>query len=295
MLLISAVIWGSAFVAQSEGAKLVDTFTFNGVRYVLGGVVLLPVILIFQKLPQSNIRKTVSLKKTILYGAICGVLLFAASSFQQEGLNFTTAGKSGFITALYMIFVPIFGIFTGKKPNWLIWISVAIATFGMYLLCIKESFTLQYGDLLTLFCSLCFTLHILSLDRFSPKVNGVILSCVQFFTCGILSLIGMLLFETPNLSSILSAWLPILYAGVMSSGVAFTLQVIAQKDTDPTIASMVMSMESVFSAVFAWLLIQQTMTLREVFGCIVIFTAIVISQLAESPIVKNKLRRTHQV
>ena len=203
-----------------------------------------------------------------------------ASSFQQIGIGYTTVGKAGFITALYIIIVPILGIFLKKKVPLAVWLSVFIAAVGMYLLCITEKFTIGMGDLLMLACAFCFSAHILVIDHFSPHVDGVRMSCIQFFTCSLLSAVAMFLFEKPNLPDILSAWLPILYAGVLSSGVGYTLQIIAQKNTNPTVASLLMSLESVFAVLAGWVLLGQKLSLRELLGCVLVFAAILLAQLA---------------
>ena len=221
--------------------------------------------------------------KTLLLGGVCcGIMLCIASNFQQYGISFTTVGKAGFITALYIIIVPVLGLFMKKKVGAKIWIGVALATAGLYLLCMtSESFSVSKGDLLVLVCAGFFSLHILIIDHFSPKCDGVRLSCIQFFVCGVISMAASFLFETPNLTTILSGWLPILYAGVMSCGVAYTLQIIGQKNMDPTVASLILSLESVFSVLAGWGLLNQKLSARELFGCVLMFAAILLAQLPE--------------
>ena len=251
LLLLAAIIWGIAFVAQSVGMKYVGGFTFNAVRSLIGAVVLIPLIFILKKRnspsdsaskasgrsdTSSNTVSNIQEKKTLIIGGIaCGICLCLASNFQQFGIKYTTVGKAGFITACYIVIVPVIGLFLGKKCTKFIWAAVAMALIGLYLLCITDGFSIGKGDLLVLVCAFLFSLHILVIDYFSPKVDGVKLSCIQFLTCGVLSGIPALLLEHPELSSILAAWQPILYAGVMSCGVAYTLQIIFQKNMNPTV------------------------------------------------------------
>lgn len=285
MLILTALIWGSSFVAQSVGMDYVGPFTFNAVRSLVGGIVLIPVILLMNKSKaKDKIEGEEATKggfnKTLLIGGIlCGVALFAGSTFQQFGLMYTTAGKSGFITALYIIIVPLLGIFIKKKVPLKVWLCVLIAMIGFYLLSINEGFAINKGDLLTLICSFFFSFHILLIDYYSPRVDGVQMSSIQFFVAGIISLIATFTFEDPQISAILSAWAPILYAGVLSCGVAYTLQVVAQKNTDPVVASLLLSLESVFAVIAGWLILIQSLSLKEGFGCVLVFIAIVITQL----------------
>ena len=206
--------------------------------------------------------------------------LFAASNMQQLGIVHTTVGKSGFITALYVVIVPIMGIFLRKKMPRIIWFCVALSVVGLYLLCMTgESFSLNYGDLLTLICAILFSVHILIIDYYSPQGDGVVISCIQFFTCGVLSAIVMLFAESPSVTNIFAAKWPILYAGVLSSGVAYTLQVVAQKNVNPTVASLILCLESVVSAIAGWLILHETLTARELLGCGLMFIAIVLAQV----------------
>lgn len=282
MLLLTAFIWGTAFVAQSVGADFVGPFTFICVRSVLGGLVLLPVIFVLDKTGITHKPETKADKKTLAIGGICcGAALAVASVVQQMGVERTTVGKAGFITALYILIVPMIGLFLKKKVGKLVWIGVGLALVGMYLLCITESFTIGFGDLLVLICSFCYSIHIMVIDYFSPKADGVRLSCIQFFTAAVISGIFMLLFETPSLSGLMGAAFPIAYAGIMSSGVAYTLQVVAQKDTDPTVASMLMSLESVFALLAGWVLLNQALSVKEMCGAVLVFCAIILAQLPE--------------
>ncbi len=282
LLFLTATIWGVAFVAQSVGMDYVEPFTFNAVRNMIGAIVLLPCIGLLNRLNgKNNGEAGEPQKKTLIIGGIfCGVLLFVASNLQQFGIQYTTVGKAGFITAMYIVLVPVFGIFLHKKAGLKIWAAVALAVAGLYLLCMTDgSFSLQMGDLLVLVCAVAFSFHILVIDYFSPKVDGVKLSCIQFFTCAVLSAIGMLLFEEPKLSQILAAWVPILYAGVMSCGVAYTLQIIGQKGMNPTVASLILSLESVVSLLAGWVILGQKLSKRELAGCALAFAAIILVQL----------------
>ena len=252
LLLLCAMIWGAAFVAQSEGMQYVGPFTMGATRFFLAGLVLLPVIRVLDRKGWSQNRPVTKedKKRQLAAGAICGVLLFAATTLQQFGLLDTTVGKSGFVTALYIVFVPIVGVLTGKKAGLRVWLCAAAAVFGMYLLCVGSGFSVAGGDLLTLGCAVLFTFHICYISAVSPRMDGVRLSCVQFFVCSALSAIGMFVFESPDWASIRSCWLPIVYAGVFSGGVAYTFQIIGERDVQPALASLLMSLESVFAALF---------------------------------------------
>ena len=286
LLLLTAFIWGTAFVAQSVGMDYVGAFTFNMCRFFLGGLVLSPAVILIARResgagaegsPAGTRRGRI--RDGVRGGLACGVVLFVASSFQQVGISMTTVGKSGFITALYIVLVPVCGIFMKKRIPRLVWLGVALATAGMYLLCVTESFTVNRGDIYLFCCALSFTAHILVIDRVSPHADGILISCVQFLTAGILSAVLTLLFETPRLTAILAAAPPILYSGVLSCGVAYTLQVVAQKDTDPTVASLLMSLESVFSLLAGWVILHQNLSPRELLGCVLVFTAVILAQL----------------
>lgn len=280
LLLLTATIWGVAFVAQSVGMDYVQPFTFNGIRSIIGGLVLIPCIFLLNRLksPSEPIQKSSS-RPLLAGGVLCGLCLFAASSFQQFGIKYTTVGKAGFITACYIVIVPILGLFLKKKCSPLIWVSVLLALVGLYFLCMSGSISLGLGDLLVLIGAFLFSIHILVIDHYSPLADGVQLSCIQFFVCGVLSLICMFLFETPDLSMILMAWLPILYAGVLSCGVAYTLQVVGQKNMNPTVASLILSMESCISVLAGWLILGQALSSRELLGCVLMFAAIILAQI----------------
>ena len=280
LLLLTATIWGVAFVAQSVGMDYVQPFTFNGIRSIIGGLVLIPCIFLLNRLksPSEPIQKSSS-RPLLAGGILCGLCLFAASSFQQFGIKYTTVGKAGFITACYIVIVPILGLFQKKKCSSLIWVSVLLALVGLYFLCMSGSISLGLGDLLVLIGAFLFSIHILVIDHYSPLADGVQLSCIQFFVCGVLSLICMFLFETPDLSMMLMAWLPILYAGVLSCGVAYTLQVVGQKNMNPTVASLILSMESCISVLAGWLILGQALSSRELLGCVLMFAAIILAQI----------------
>lgn len=294
ILFLTAVIWGVAFVAQSAGMEYLGPFTYNGVRSVLGGLVLLPCIALLNRLQGKNGKEVPCEQETeaageragdrrqlLTGGLCCGVVLFAASNFQQFGIQYTTVGKAGFITAMYILIVPLLGLLLHKKVGMQVWMGVLYGIAGLYLLCMKDSFRLEKGDALVLVCAVIFSLHILVIDHFSQKVDGVKMSCIQFWVCGILSLFCSLLFESPDLQSILASWLPICYGGIMSCGVAYTLQIIGQKGMNPTVASLILSLESVVAVVAGFLILGQSMSRRELFGCLMMVMAIVSAQLPE--------------
>ncbi len=283
ILLLTATIWGVAFVAQSVGMEYVGPFTFNAVRTFLGAIVLVPCIIVFRRKESQNGRQLLA------GGLICGVLLFVASSLQQMGIQYTSVGKAGFITALYIVLVPVIGMFFRRKTGVKIWIGVALAVIGMYLLCLKQGdMRLETGDLLLLGCAVAYSFQILSVEHFSPLVDGVKMSCIQLFVCSFLSAICMCIFETPRIESILDAKIPILYAGIMSCGVAYTLQIIGQKGLNSTVASLIMSLESVISLLAGWIILGQTLSGRELTGCIIVFAAIVLVQLPVGRKAENK-------
>jgi drug/metabolite transporter (DMT)-like permease len=277
LLLLAATIWGTAFVAQQVGMDHVSPFTFNAARSLIGGIFLTPIVLLLKRHRRDS--APVSQKQTWVGGVCCGVLLFVASGLQQFGISYTTVGKAGFLTALYIIMVPLVSILLRKRPTPLVWISVGLSLAGLYLLCMTESLSLSLGDSLVILCAVAFTFHILVIDHFTPRVDCVQMSCIQFYVCGVLSLVCALVFETPHLSSLLAAWVPILYAGVLSSGVAYTLQIVGQRNLDPTVASLIMSLESVISALSGWIILHEAMTGREVLGCVLMFGAIVLAQI----------------
>ena len=286
LLLLTALIWGCAFVAQSVGMDYVGPFTFNSVRCMVGSVVLLPVIFLMDSwkrksgMSEEEMKKERGDKKTLLTGGICcGVVLAAASSLQQFGILFTTVGKAGFITAMYIVLVPILGIFLGKKIRPLILLCVFMAVLGLYFLCMTEKLSLGIGDFLVLLCALVFSVHILVIDHFSPLVDGVRMSAIQFLTAGIVCAVPMFVWEDPHMADLLAAWMPVLYAGVMSCGVGYTLQVVAQKNTDPVLASLILSLESAFSLLAGWVILGQKLSPKELGGCLLVFLAIILAQI----------------
>lgn len=300
MLLITAAIWGSAFVAQKSGMDYIGPFTYGGIRMFIGGLVLIPVILLMSKgkVNAENISKDEKTKQNrllIIGGVCCGIVLFAASSLQQFGVSYTTAGKAGFITTLYVVLVPIFSLVIGKRVRPIMWLCVLMGAAGLYLLCMTDSsFKLQLGDMLVLLCAFGFTVHIMVVDYFAPRLDGVKLSCIQFLVSGALGMICMFIFEEPEPAAILDCWLPILYAGVLSSGVGYTLQVVAQKDAEPTIASLLMSLESVFAVIAGAIILHESMSGRELLGCVVIFAAVIIAQLPSKEEREQKRLSAHE-
>lgn len=279
MLFITAFIWGVAFVAQSVGMDYIGPFTFNGIRMILAAFAVLPTIWIFREKDIDSKTGKSRISFGIYGGIVCGICLFAASMLQQTGIQYTTVGKAGFITALYIIIVPLIRIFTGKKIGLLLWISVIIAVIGMYLLCITEKISISKGDFLVTLCALTFAVHILAVDYFVKSANGIVLSCTQFFVAGTMAVAVAIIIEKPELGNILKSYIPILYAGILSGGLGYTFQIIGQKHVRATVAAMIMSLESVFAVLSGWLLLNQNLTFREIVGCILVFIAIMLAQL----------------
>ena len=294
-LAVAVLIWGSTFVAQSVGMDSVGPFTFQAVRCALAVLFLLPVIALFEIRDIKNYFRKWLDKKLWLAGILCGLALFIAASLQQVSLVDTDAGKAGFLTALYVILVPLFSIFVGKLPRFNLMIAVGVATVGVYLLCLSDGIGSVYlGDLFLLCCAVAFTLHILTVNRFVSDVDGILLSALQFLTCGILSAILSLIFEDATWSHALAAAPQILFLGIASSGIAYTLQIIGQKFAEPTVASITMSLESVFAALGGWLIAGNALSGRELFGCALVFVAIVLAQIPFSwkNLLPNKKRRS---
>lgn len=310
LLLLTSFIWGSAFVAQSSGMDYVGPYTYNMARNVLAFLFLIPVIHVIGKKKgvtdnmgsgtgideaasgEANWKSILLPDRTTLVGGIyCGLVMAVASSLQQIGITMTTAGKAGFITALYIILVPLMGVFIGKKIPRIIWFCVVLAMAGFYLLCVKEGFSISKGDILVLFCSVGFSVHIMTIDHFTSKgVDGVKMACIQFAVAAIVMTPLMFVLENPSVSGLLSAWMTIAYAGILSSGVGFTLQIVAQKDTDPTTATLIMSLESVFAAVSGCLFLNEVLLPKEILGCILVFVAVILAQVPLP--VKSKEKRT---
>ena len=297
MLLVAALIWGSTFVAQTTASDTVEPFTFLFSRSFIGFLFLIPVIAIFhcqnnKKLIDGEQKQTLTPSKlTILAGVLCGVALTIASYCQQKGISLMTdnaSGKAGFITALYIVFTPIFGVILKRKIPKIIAVCVPIATLGFYLLCIKSGFKVELGDLLTLTSAFVFTFHILIIDYFMEKgADPIKTSCIQFLVVGILSLICAFVFETPDFSIIWNAKFEIMYAGFLSSGIAYTLQIVAQKDADPTSATLIMSLESVFAVLSGWLVLGEALSGKELVGCLFVFIAVILAQI-QLPLPKKK-------
>ena len=284
--ILAALIWGTAFVAQSVAADHVEPFTFTAARSAVAFLFLLVLYQVFRFLRQRDLRgeaqvRTGSKRDLAVGGICCGVALTVATNLQQMGLETTSSGKAGFITALYIVIVPVAGIFLHKKAPRAIWLSVALAVVGLYLLCVQGSFSITEGDLYVLLCSFCFAAHILAIDYFTQKVDGVALSCVQFFVMTVLSAAAMLATESPNWGGLLGCIGPILYVGIFSSGVGYTLQILAQKDSDPTVVSLLLSLEAVFATIAGAVILGDRMSGREYFGCILMLAAVVLAQLPD--------------
>lgn len=296
LLLLTAIVWGMGFVSQSAGSDSMGAFTFTSARSILACVALIPVIAIIRARTPAEKKKPIDKKITITAGVCCGLALAAASLFQQYGVSMTTVGKSGFITALYIVFTPILGIFIKKKCPKVVWFGAVLAAFGMYLLCMTEdSFSLQTGDLLVLICAVLFAVHILIIDYFSPKTDGVIIACIQFFVCFLVSGILALIFDHPTWQQLSDGAIPILYAGLLSSGVGYTLQIIGQKGLNPTVAALIMSLESVTSAIAGFIAYKigflkddQTLSTRQIIGCAIVFGAVILVQIPWESIFKRR-------
>lgn len=281
-LALCAMIWGVAFVAQSAGMEHVGPCTFNAVRNFIACIALLPVIFLsgrFKRREEETAAAEKNSRQLLGGGILCGLFLCAASLLQQIGIQYTTAGKAGFLTALYIVIVPLLGIFLGRLPGVKVWMGVVLSLLGVYLLSVKDGFSISGGDALVIICAVLFSFHILVVDKVSPKVDGVRLSWIQFFVSAVLSLVFALIWEKPQLSAILAAWLPLLYTGVLSSGVGYTLQILGQRKASPTVASLILSLESVFAALAGWALKNEALAPKELLGCCLVFAAVVLAQL----------------
>lgn len=285
LLILTAAIWGFAFVAQRVGSQFVGAFTFNGIRFALGALSLVPLIIFLDKRKENSEESTEkpNLKATLLPGILVGLILYAGATLQQVGLFYTTVGSASFITGLYMVFVPIIGIFLKHKIGKNSWVGVILAIIGLYLLSINENFSISYGDLLEVIGAIFWAVHILAIDNFTKRIDPLKLSFMQFATCSILSLITAFIFEDITISGISSAFIPILYGGLLSVGVAYTLQVVAQKDAKPSHAAIILSMESVFGAIGGAVLLGESMSGRGYLGCALILAGILVSQIKFSP------------
>jgi len=295
LLTLTAMIWGTAFVGQRVGMESIEPFTFTAARMALAAVFIGGIALLMDIRHQHHAPTKTSAeqkdyqKNTILGGIACGIFLSAGSLFQQMGVVYTTAGKAGFITAMYMLLVPIINFLLFRKKNsWSVWGAVLIGVVGMYLLCVKEGFYLTYGDSLVCICAVMFSGHILCCDYFASRGNPIKISAIQFLTTAIVSSVGAFLAESPSWDKVISAAIPILYCGIMSGGIGYTLQIVAQKFTDPTIASLLMSLESVFAVIAGALILQERMSFQELIGCIIMFAAIILVQIPTGSLQKKQ-------
>ena len=300
-LSLTAIIWGVAFVFQSMGNDSMEPFTFTSSRYFLGFLVLLPILIVKYHFPRFLADsdeiplKRIPTRFTLIGGILCGLALGTATMFQQYGLKYTSVGKAGFITTLYIILTPILGLFLRRRCHFTVWIGAFAAMCGMYLLCIKDGFYIEFGDLLIFFCAVFFSVHIMIIDFFAPKTNGVLLSCIQFLVSAVICGILALFFEQPSFDQLKNGLVHILYTGIMSSGVAYTMQILGQRNFNPTIAAMIMSFESVISAVagyFAWqwgfLTGDQSLSVLQVLGCVIVFSAVIFVQLPFDKLKRNR-------
>ena len=295
LLLLCSFIWGTAFVAQSAGSGM-GAYSFLAGRSWLAVLVLIPTMLVFDAVnrrrtgtdgrPKTEAEK----KQLVVAGFVCGTFLFAASAAQQIGITINpSTAKAGFLTAMYVVLVPVFGLFLGRKGSAQLWVSMAIAVVGLYLLCMKDGFgSIQSSDWLLLLCAVLFSFQIMAVDHFSPQMDGVRLSLVEFFVVSVESTVAAFLFEQPAMAEFVTFAGPILYCGIMSSGVAYTLQILGQRDLNPAVASLIMCLESVFSALGGWLLLHQNLSIRESSGCVLLFAAVVLAQLPLGRLMRSK-------
>ncbi|MCR5792429.1 MAG: DMT family transporter [Lachnospiraceae bacterium] len=293
-LLLAALIWGFAFAAQSVGMDYVGPFTFQSTRSILGflatiGFVAIKNVLTKGNKTEQNVTKNNSTKDLLVSGTICGILLTIASCLQQFGILYTTVGKAGFLTSLYILAVPLLGLFIGRKASKKLWGCILTACVGLYLLCIKGSFSISLGDGLCLLCAVCFAFQIMVIDYYVDRVDGVKLACMEFLISAVLSGIPMVVLEKPTMAMILAAWMPIAYAGIFSSGMGYTLQIVGQKYAEPTTATLLMSLESVFSVLGGFLVLGQKLTHWEAIGCVLMFAAVVAAQLPDGFFQTDKL------
>lgn len=278
-LLLATVIWGSTFVAQSVGMDYIGPFTFQAVRCFLAVLVLLPVIALFDKKNNEKFLRKWADKRLWLSGVACGTALFVAANLQQLGILSTSAGKSAFLTAMYIVIVPFIGLVLKRKPGIMAFVSVFIAVAGLYLLSYAGVSAINIGDVYLLGSAFAFAVQITLVDYFAPKVDNLRLSCVQSLVCAVLSGTLMLFTEQVHINALLDCWLPLCYAGILSMGIAYTLQILGQRHVEPTAAALIMSLESVFAAISGWLILHERMTMSETFGCVLVFFAVVLSQL----------------
>lgn len=280
---LAAFIWGTAFVAQSVGAEYLEPFTFNAARSIIAALALTVVVWAFRrKAPEAREPQTPGSRRMLVIGGVCcGTALAVAANFQQVGIGGTSAGKASFITALYIVLVPICGLFFHKRVRPLVWFSVAVAVAGLYCICVKEGFSITTGDFFVLICAFCFTVHILVIDYFTQRTDGIALSCIQFYVAAAWSALGMLFFESPSWEGLMACLPQVLYVGVFSSAVGYTLQILAQKGSNPTVVSLLLSLESVFGALAGAVILGERMSGKEYFGCVLMLVAVVLAQLPE--------------
>ncbi len=289
LLTFTSLIWGSAFVAQRTGMDHIEPFTFLCIRSFMAGLILFIYTALRARLSAASFRKIYD-KKTLMVGLFCGVALFSGMALQQIGIVSTTAGKAGFLTTIYIIIVPVAGALLGKKPPRIIWLSAVIALAGLYLLTVREGLSLSSmntGDILVILCAFCFAAHILLVDRFSGGIDPVAISCLQFLIVGLISLPLMLLTEKPVITSIAGAWFPLFYTGVISGALAYTFQILAQKELSAPVASIIMSLESVFAVLSGWLILGESLLFKEAIGCLLMLAAVL---LAQAPAFSAKAR-----
>lgn len=282
LLLTTAFIWGAGFAGQRAGMEFIEPVTFNCVRSFLGAFSLLLLIIIFKikKGPNEKMNKWEERRYMLKAGILCGLALFFASNIQQMGMVYTSASKAGFISSLYIIIVPMISIFLGRKFPPTLWLGIILGAFGLYFLCAVDGFSnIGYGDILIMISAVLYSIHILVIDHYAPKIDSVKLSCVQFFVVGLISLIPMFIFENPTIEGIIACKWALLFTGVVSCGIAYTLQIIAQKNTNPALASLILSFESVFAVLTGYLILHEVLTMKEILGCILMFAAVLIAQI----------------
>lgn len=294
LLFLTACIWGLAFVSQSKGMEYMQPFTFNGVRSIIGALSLVVYLVLTGKLAKGKFTRAQWIRN-LQAGICCGLALTVASTLQQFGIKYTTVGKAGFITTLYIIFVPLAGVFLKKKVAKVVWIAAVMAAIGMYLLCMTESLVLNSGDIMVFLCAVVFAVHIMVVDYFAEDTDGTIVSCIQFLVCGIVCTACAFIWEQPAVSQITEGMSALLYAGVMSCGVAYTLQIVGQKGVNPTVAALILSLESVVAAVSGWIAYEvgflkedQTLSGKQMLGCVIVFAAVILVQLPEEWLHRKK-------
>ena len=286
LLFVTACIWGMAFVSQSKGMEFMGPLTFNGTRCLIGAAALMVYLLLTGRLIGRKKLTAQAWRRSLVAGFWCGLAFTAASTLQQLGIQYTTVGKAGVITTLYIIFVPLLGLFLRRRVDGIVWVAAVMAAAGMYLLCMTESLSLGTGDILIFVCAEVFAIHILVIDRYAAETDGAVVSCVQFLVCGIVCTAGAFLWETPSVTQLSEGIGALLYAGVLSCGLAYTLQIVGQKGVAPMVAALILSLESVVAAVSGWvayrigfLKVDQTLTPKQVVGCVIVFAAVILVQL----------------